>query len=65
MNDISCWESKYQSCTYAESLINKINLLNKKSNNKVDILQIKKAIYYAKKYHGSQKRLSGDRKSVV
>ena len=60
MNDISCWESKYQSCTYSESLINKINLQNEKSNHKVDILQIKKAIYYAKKYHGSQKRLSGE-----
>ena len=60
MNDISCWESKYQSCTYSESLINKINLQNEKSNHKVDILQIKKAIYYAKKYHGCQKRLSGE-----
>jgi len=60
MNDIFCWESKYQSCTYSESLINKINLQNEKSNHKVDILQIKKAIYYAKKYHGSQKRLSGE-----
>ena len=60
MNDISCWESKYKSCTYSESLINKINLQNEKSNHKVDILQIKKAIYYAKKYHGSQKRLSGE-----
>ena len=60
MNDISCWELKYQSCTYSESLINKINLQNEKSNHQVDLLQIKKAIYYAKKYHGSQKRLSGE-----
>ena len=60
MNDISCWESKYQSCTYSESLINKINIQNEKSNHQVDLLQIKKAIYYAKKYHGSQKRLSGE-----
>ena len=60
MNDVSCWESKYQSCTYSESLINKINIQNEKSNHQVDLLQIKKAIYYAKKYHGSQKRLSGE-----
>ncbi len=60
MNDISCWESKYQSCAYSESLINKINLQNEASNHQVDILQIKKAIYYAKKYHGCQKRLSGE-----
>jgi (p)ppGpp synthase/HD superfamily hydrolase len=60
MNDLLCWESKYQNCTYSESLINKICIQNKTSNHKVDILQIKKAIYYAKKYHGSQKRLSGE-----
>jgi (p)ppGpp synthase/HD superfamily hydrolase len=60
MNDLFCWESKYQSCAYSESLLNKIYLQNEKSNHKVDILEIKKAIYYAKKYHGSQKRLSGE-----
>ena len=60
MNDVFCWKSKYESCIYSESLLNKIYLQNEKSNHKVDILQIKKAIYYAKKYHGSQKRLSGE-----
>jgi (p)ppGpp synthase/HD superfamily hydrolase len=60
MNDLFCWESKYESCIYSESLLNKIYLQNEKSNHKVDILEIKKAIYYAKKYHGSQKRLSGE-----
>ena len=59
MNDLFCWELKYQTCAYSESLLNKIYLQNKKSNQQVDILEIKKAIYYAKKYHGSQKRLSG------
>ena len=60
MNDLFCWESKYQTCIYSESLLKKIYLQNEISNNKVDLLQIKKAIYYAKKYHGSQKRLSGE-----
>ncbi len=60
MNDLFCWELKFKSCTYSESLLNKICIQNKISNHKVDILQIKKAIYYAKKYHGSQKRLSGE-----
>ena len=60
MNDLFCWESKYKNCIYSESLINKIYLQNETSNNKVDLCQIKKAIYYAKKYHGSQKRLSGE-----
>lgn len=33
---------------------------NKKSLNQIDLLEIKKAIYYAKKYHGTQKRKSGE-----
>ncbi len=60
MHDLFCWELKFESCNYSESLLNEISLQNKTSNHKVDILQIKKAIYYAKKYHGSQKRLSGE-----
>ncbi len=60
MNDVFFWESKYKSCYYSESLLNKVDLQNEKSNQQVDIFQIKKAIYYAKKYHGSQKRLSGE-----
>ena len=60
MKDLLCWESKYEPCAYSESLLNKIYLQNEKSNHQVDIFEIKKAIYYAKKYHGSQKRLSGE-----
>ena len=60
MNDLFCWQSKYESCAYSESLLNKIYIQNEKSTQQVDILEIKKAIYYAKKYHGSQKRLSGE-----
>ena len=60
MKDLCCWESKYESCVYSESLLNKIALQNQKSNQQVDVLEIKKAIYYAKKYHSSQKRLSGE-----
>lgn len=33
---------------------------NAKSNHKVDILEIKKAIYYVKEDHRSPKRLSGE-----
>lgn len=60
MKNLFDWESKYESCIYSESLLNKINLQNEKSNHKVDIFEIKKAIYYAKKYHGNQKRASGE-----
>lgn len=60
MEDLHCWQSKFKNCYYAERLISKIKLLNKRSNYKVDLIQIKKAIYYAKKYHYGQKRNSGE-----
>lgn len=60
MEDLHCWQSKFKNCYYAERLIRKIKLLNKRSNYKVDLIQIKKAIYYAKKYHYGQKRNSGE-----
>lgn len=60
MEDLYCWQSKFKSCYYSNKLINKIILLNKNTNNKVDLNEVKKAIYYAKKYHASQRRLSGE-----
>jgi (p)ppGpp synthase/HD superfamily hydrolase len=41
-------------------LLAKLLLLNKTAKPQIDILEIKKAIYYAKKYHGDQKRQSGE-----
>lgn len=60
MKDINVWQSKFQSCVYSDKLINKIILLNKKCGNNIDINEIKKAIYYAKKYHAEQTRQSGE-----
>lgn len=60
MEDLCCWQSNFKSCPYSDRLINKIILLNKRTNNKVDLHEIKKAIYYAKKYHGNQKRQTGE-----
>ena len=60
MLDLYCWESKFKSCYYSDRLINKILEKNKQYTNKVNILEIKKAIYYAKKYHGNQVRQSGE-----
>jgi len=61
MNDLDRWESKFESCCYSERLLTKLSLLNEKLKpKKVNILKIKKAIYYAKKYHGDQKRQSGE-----
>lgn len=60
MLDLHCWESKFKTCYYSDRLINKILIKNKKYINKVNIIEVKKAIYYAKKYHGDQKRQSGE-----
>ncbi|OZG31464.1 bifunctional (p)ppGpp synthetase/guanosine-3',5'-bis(diphosphate) 3'-pyrophosphohydrolase [Rickettsia endosymbiont of Culicoides newsteadi] len=60
MEDIDNWRVKFESCKYSTKLLNKLILLNEKVNDPVDIDEITKAIYYAKKYHGSQMRQSGD-----
>jgi len=64
MKDINCWQSKFEHCIYSDRLLNKIFnkllLLEQDSSNNINILEVKKAIYYAKKYHGSQMRQSGE-----
>lgn len=60
MEDISNWQLKFDLCAYSEKLLKKISLKNQTTEKKVDIEEVKKAIYYAKKYHGTQKRKSGE-----
>ncbi len=60
MEDIHCWQAKFESCGYSDRLIGKLTILNKIANNQVDLREVKKAIYYARKYHGSQMRKSGE-----
>ena len=60
MKDINCWEAKFEACIYSDKLLNKLLLLNKQASNKIDFTEVRKAIYYAKKYHGAQKRQSGE-----
>ncbi len=60
MKDINCWESKFKICLYSQRLLDKITLLNEVVVNKVDLLEVQKAIYYARKYHGNQMRKSGE-----
>ena len=36
---------------YSDKLLNKLLLLNKQASNKIDFTEVRKAIYYAKKYH--------------
>ncbi|MCC8483201.1 MAG: HD domain-containing protein, partial [Rickettsia endosymbiont of Labidopullus appendiculatus] len=45
---------------YSERLVNKLSELNQQVTIPVNIYEIRKGIYYAKKYHGSQMRQSGD-----
>ncbi|MCC8484221.1 MAG: HD domain-containing protein [Rickettsia endosymbiont of Labidopullus appendiculatus] len=60
MEDIGNWQAKFKCCDYSAKLLNKLILLNDKVTYPVDIREIIKAIYYAKKYHGNQMRQSGD-----
>jgi (p)ppGpp synthase/HD superfamily hydrolase len=60
MEDIDNWQIKFKSCEYSAKLLSKLISLNEKVTHPVDIREIIKAIYYAKKYHGSQMRQSGE-----
>ncbi|BDU59645.1 hypothetical protein FLA4_00550 [Candidatus Rickettsia kotlanii] len=54
------WEKKCEVYVYAKKLLDKLENLNTKVKNPIDIEEVKKGIYYARKYHGSQIRQSGD-----
>ncbi|WP_341750313.1 HD domain-containing protein [Candidatus Tisiphia endosymbiont of Sialis lutaria] len=59
--EINYWNnSKYAPCQYATRLLDKLRKMNEEVNRPIDINKVKKAIYYAKKYHGSQMRQSGE-----
>jgi (p)ppGpp synthase/HD superfamily hydrolase len=54
------WESNFKPCWYSDQLLNKLTLLNKTATSQIDIKEVKKAIHYAKVYHGTQIRESGE-----
>jgi guanosine-3',5'-bis(diphosphate) 3'-pyrophosphohydrolase len=60
MSNHSDWELSFISCKYSEKLLDKITHLNQTAQSHVNILDVKKAIHYAKLYHGSQVRQSGE-----
>ncbi|PCH57458.1 MAG: guanosine polyphosphate pyrophosphohydrolase, partial [Legionellales bacterium] len=60
MEDILCWEDQFVSCRYSARLLSKLSLLHEKYGTPIDLGEIKKAIYYARKYHGTQLRKSGE-----
>jgi (p)ppGpp synthase/HD superfamily hydrolase len=47
-------------CCYSERLVNKLLILNERAKDKIDMGMVKESIYFAKKYHGDQKRQSGE-----
>lgn len=61
MEDLRNWQKKFEECCYTKKLLNKVVYLNSiMRTTSVDIEEVKKAIYYARKYHGNQMRQSGE-----
>ncbi|ARD85734.1 guanosine polyphosphate pyrophosphohydrolase [Rickettsia bellii] len=61
MKKIEGWQTDFEICIYAKKLLDKVLYLNSIVKvPPVGVLEVKKAIYYAKKYHGSQMRQSGE-----
>ncbi|MCC8378031.1 MAG: HD domain-containing protein [Rickettsia endosymbiont of Graphium doson] len=60
MEDLSSWKERFEECIYAKKLLDKLRYLNTKVVNPINLEEIKKGIYYARKYHGLQMRKSGD-----
>lgn len=60
MEDISCWQSKLIPCSYSDKLLDLLSFANKRTNSIININEVKKSIYYTRKYHGTQCRKSGE-----
>jgi len=60
MTNVDSWEIEFEPCIYSNRLMNKLASLNETAKNKLDLLEVKKGLYYAKKYHANQKRQSGE-----
>ncbi|MFV0251416.1 MAG: HD domain-containing protein [Rickettsia aeschlimannii] len=61
MKKIEGYQTNFEICVYAKKLLDKVIYLNSVVKvPPVGVLEVKKAIYYAKKYHGSQMRQSGE-----
>jgi guanosine-3',5'-bis(diphosphate) 3'-pyrophosphohydrolase len=60
MEDIDIWQNKFEACDYGKKLIDKIKELNIAAKNPINIEEIEKGLYYARKYHEGQMRQSGE-----
>ena len=47
-------------CEYSAQLLNELEMLNKEAKRKVNLKLVKKAIVFAKKWHGTQVRKTGE-----
>ena len=55
------YESYKSKCEYSEALLSRLEIISKEQNRKLNMKLIEKAIIYAKKWHGTQMRKTGDR----
>lgn len=60
MQNTSNHESIFEPCLYSIQLIHTINNINSGCAEHIDIEKVKIAIFYARKYHGTQMRQSGE-----
>lgn len=61
MEEIRDWKKDFKVCIYAKKLLDKVIHLNSVVKvPPVDVLEVQKAIYYARKYHDVQMRQSGE-----
>ncbi|SPP26309.1 hydrolase [Orientia tsutsugamushi] len=50
----------FLNCEHINKLLDKLDLINHSFNKRIDLDKVKKAIFYAKKYHSNQKRDTGE-----
>ena len=55
MQDDKRWQKELIHCEYATRLLEKLSVLDnaQPEKSRIDISEVQKAIYYAKKYHGN------------
>ncbi|KJW07294.1 HD domain protein [Orientia tsutsugamushi str. UT144] len=50
----------FLNCEHINKLLDKLDLINHSVDKRINLDKVKKAIFYVKKYHGNQKRDTGE-----
>ncbi|KJV55550.1 HD domain protein [Orientia tsutsugamushi str. Kato PP] len=50
----------FLNCEHINKLLDKLDLINHSFDKRINLDKVKKAIFYVKKYHGNQKRDTGE-----